>query len=583
VRIGLLEHTVNGERVKILLIEDDSGDAFLIQEMLAGVTDAIFEQQWCRTLSSGIEYMSSGQPVDVILLDLTLPDSSGLATLHGIKNINDRIPVIILTGMSSEEIAYQAVSKGAQDFLVKGRFNSDSLSRSIRYSIQRQKLFSDLMDVSWHLQMSEMRFRDIFESNADGIVIVGPDEKILMANQSALELFGRTAEELAYVPFGHPLVPGQFSEIEILRPDSSSVFVEMRTTQTVFEGRQAFLATLRDISDRRLSEMKTRNLNAILNVMRKISRIMLSTRDLRVFLQSICNTFVETRGYGSAWIVRTGQYGEYLELFSAGSDADMENLVAYWLKARMPECAKQVLIHGGVEYLEESLPSCNADCPFNCRRSGMGTISARLEHAGNIYGFLKISIPEGFVMHEEEKELFGEMASSISYAIYSRDNEVGKQDQESRIRQMALIQDQQIDSSGVWLNVIDPHGGIMVWNKTAEIISGYMSDEVVGRSVVWDWLYPDAAEKDRIVGHIRRIIEEGKGFDSLETHIRTRNGDTRCIAWHLRNLSDEYGETVGAIMLGRDVTEHRQAEDDLRRTTQWLKKITMPGEADNQP
>jgi hypothetical protein len=55
VRIGLLEHTVNGERVKILLIEDDSGDAFLIQEMLAGVTDAIFEQQWCRTLSSGIE------------------------------------------------------------------------------------------------------------------------------------------------------------------------------------------------------------------------------------------------------------------------------------------------------------------------------------------------------------------------------------------------------------------------------------------------------------------------------------------------------------------------------------------------
>jgi sigma-B regulation protein RsbU (phosphoserine phosphatase) len=60
--------------------------------------------------------MSSGQPVDVILLDLTLPDSSGLATLHGIKNINDRIPVIILTGMSSEEIAYQAVSKALRIF-----------------------------------------------------------------------------------------------------------------------------------------------------------------------------------------------------------------------------------------------------------------------------------------------------------------------------------------------------------------------------------------------------------------------------------------------------------------------------------
>jgi hypothetical protein len=96
------------------------------------------------------------------------------------------------------------------------------------------------MDVSWHLQMSEMRFRDIFESNADGIVIVGPDEKNPYGQSERPGAFRQNGRRACLRAFGHPLVPGQFSEIEILRPDSSSVFVEMRTTQTVFEGRQAF-------------------------------------------------------------------------------------------------------------------------------------------------------------------------------------------------------------------------------------------------------------------------------------------------------------------------------------------------------
>jgi len=573
---------VKNDRIKILLIEDNNGDAFLIQEMLAGVTEAIYEYQWCRTLAAGIDFLSSDQPVDLILLDLTLPDSSGLATLHSVKNANVRIPVIILTGINSEELAAEAVSKGAQDFLVKGRFNSDSISRSIRYSIQRQKLYSDLVDMTWHLQMSEMRFRDIFESNADGIVIVGPDEKILMANHSALVLFGRPAEELTGSPFGFPLIDDSSSEIEILRADSSMVFAEMRTTKTIWDGKTAYLASLRDISERRQAEMHTRNLNAILNVIRKLGRIMLSDKDSRDFLQNICNTFVETRGYGNAWIVRTGQYGEFLEVFSSGSDTNIGSLAADWLKAQMPKCAIDVLIHGGVYYLEQTPAECSEGCPFNCRRFGKGTISARLEYAGNIYGFLKISMPDGFVVHEEEKELFGEMANSVAYAIYSHNNETTRLDNESRIRQIALMQEQQIDNSGVWLNVIDPKGGIVVWNKTAEVISGYTSEDVVGRSAVWDWLYPDAAARDRILGQIRNIIEEGKGFDNLETQIRTRHGDLRCIAWHLRNLTDEYGETIGAIMLGRDVTEHKQAEDDLRRTTQWLKKIKLPDEAEKQ-
>ena len=123
--------------IKVLLIEDNKGDARLIQEILSEATWRLFEIEIAERLSTGIDALSAAT-FDVVLLDLSLPDSSGLDTLAGIQTGSPQIPVVVLTGHDDDMLAIDAVRRGAQDFLVKGHINADLLSRAIRYSIERK-------------------------------------------------------------------------------------------------------------------------------------------------------------------------------------------------------------------------------------------------------------------------------------------------------------------------------------------------------------------------------------------------------------------------------------------------------------
>lgn len=123
--------------IKVLLIEDNRGDARLIQEILSEATWRLFEIEVAERLSEGLAALSS-VIFDVVLLDLSLPDSSGLDTLAGIQANSSQTPVVVLTGLNDDLIAIEAVRRGAQDFLVKGHIDAELLSRAIRYSIERK-------------------------------------------------------------------------------------------------------------------------------------------------------------------------------------------------------------------------------------------------------------------------------------------------------------------------------------------------------------------------------------------------------------------------------------------------------------
>jgi PAS domain S-box-containing protein len=128
---------MDSHHIHLLLIEDNPGDAGLIREMLAEAKGMSFELEWTETLSEGIERLVlSG--IDVVLLDLALTDSTGLETLRRLRAASPCAPVVVvLSGLSDEEISYQAVQEGAQDYLIKGQVDSSLLVRSIRYAIER--------------------------------------------------------------------------------------------------------------------------------------------------------------------------------------------------------------------------------------------------------------------------------------------------------------------------------------------------------------------------------------------------------------------------------------------------------------
>ena len=129
---------MNAHPIRILLVEDNPGDVRLIKEYLSEVKGAPFEIEVAEKLSDSLNVLSD-RKFDLILLDLSLPDSGGIETLYKIKAAGSKIAIIILTGLHDEEAAVEALRKGAQDYLVKDQINSDLLSRAIRYAIERKQ------------------------------------------------------------------------------------------------------------------------------------------------------------------------------------------------------------------------------------------------------------------------------------------------------------------------------------------------------------------------------------------------------------------------------------------------------------
>jgi signal transduction histidine kinase len=127
------------EVVSVLLVEDNPGDARLIREALTEPGSHRHHVDWVERLQPALDRLAAGG-VDVVLLDLTLPDSSGLATLSAVTTAAPAVPVVVLTGLDDEEVDTAALQGGAQDYLVKRWMEPEVLSRSIRLAMERHRL-----------------------------------------------------------------------------------------------------------------------------------------------------------------------------------------------------------------------------------------------------------------------------------------------------------------------------------------------------------------------------------------------------------------------------------------------------------
>lgn len=131
------------QRIIILILEDSREDFFLLQEMLSSSEEIEAEILHANRLQEAMETARDHQ-VDVAVIDLNLPDSSGLDTFLTFHEEHSFLPTIILSGAKDNDIAYEAVSKGAQDYLFKGEPSDTAVIRTIRYAIERQRLMKEL-------------------------------------------------------------------------------------------------------------------------------------------------------------------------------------------------------------------------------------------------------------------------------------------------------------------------------------------------------------------------------------------------------------------------------------------------------
>ncbi len=132
------------EEIRVLLVEDNPADSEWVQRALFESGSGRFHLEWAESLSEGLEFLERSS-VEVILLDMRLPDGNGLELFEKVHERAPHLPIVILTGdIAEERIALQAIERGAQDYLLKGKIDEGSLIRSLRYAIERKKVKSEL-------------------------------------------------------------------------------------------------------------------------------------------------------------------------------------------------------------------------------------------------------------------------------------------------------------------------------------------------------------------------------------------------------------------------------------------------------
>jgi phosphoserine phosphatase RsbU/P len=148
--------------IHVLLIEDNEDDAILTRQDLSRNRRHHFEMECMPTLAEGMERLRMGG-IDVVLLDLTLPDCRGLATFERLSREFRHVPILVLTGLDDEDTGIQTVRLGAQDYLVKDRMNGDMLGRAVSYAIERKQANRQLAILADELARRNARLQEELE------------------------------------------------------------------------------------------------------------------------------------------------------------------------------------------------------------------------------------------------------------------------------------------------------------------------------------------------------------------------------------------------------------------------------------
>lgn len=176
-------------KYNILLIEDDAVDVELIMEYLSDVENFNFHLHTVEGLGQAQAAISDFRDgFDIVLMDLGLRESRGIETYHRFSEMKAGLPVIITTGLDDEETGLQAITEGAQDYLVKGKFTKHEAVQAIRFAVERFRLEQKIIE-------KEIIYRGIFEAVTDALIIHDKEGKILEVNPAAVALYNFSVDE----------------------------------------------------------------------------------------------------------------------------------------------------------------------------------------------------------------------------------------------------------------------------------------------------------------------------------------------------------------------------------------------------
>ena len=505
---------------RILLIEDNPGDARLVKEALADAGGSVFRLVWKKDLLKGLEHLKKN-PVDAILLDLTLPDSTGLATFEKVHSQAPQTAIILLTGFQDEEQAAKAVRAGAQDYLVKGKANGELLVRSIRYAIERKQAEQTLHE-------SEERYRSLAETSPDMIFVIDRQDNVQYINIIAARRFGKTPEQVIGKPraelFPPTIAAGQKNSLQhILRTGDSQSLDHFITFPDGQFWLDSYLVPLHD---------KSGDVSAVMGISRDITERKKAEEALRESEERFGKAFKISP---IAYMISNMEDGRIIEVndaFTAVSGYTREEIIGstalnlkIWVHEEDRQHMLAVLRDGQAVIRMEAM-----------LRGKSGNVSTALVSAQVIQ-----------IGHQS--------------CIFSMMEDIG----ERKRAEEALIESEQrfrsvFENTSVGIYRTTPVGHILMANPALVGMLGYRSFEELSRRD----LEADAFEPTYPRSRFRELIEKDGEVRNLESAWKRQDGRVLYIresAKAFRNPDGTIRYYEGSV---EDITDRKHIEDALR-------------------
>jgi len=208
-------------RIRALLIEDNPGDARLIEMMLAEADGESFELHHVDRLEHGLRELGNGS-IDIVLSDLSVPDSHGLETFQRLHARAPHVPIIVLSGLNDTTVALNAVHQGAQDYLIKGEVDGQLLARAMRYAIERKRMSEQLHRYAAELREKNAQLESDFNMAREIQQIFLPDQYPTFPHS--------VSPEGSALKFSHRYIPaaavgGDFFDIFAITDATAGVFI----------------------------------------------------------------------------------------------------------------------------------------------------------------------------------------------------------------------------------------------------------------------------------------------------------------------------------------------------------------------
>ncbi|HEV2856157.1 MAG TPA: EAL domain-containing protein [Thermoanaerobaculia bacterium] len=510
--------------MRVLLIEDNPADARLVRESLAGGRAPRPEVETFSSLREGLERLDRGG-IDVLLLDLLLPESQGFETFEAAFAAAGDVPVLVLTGLDDEDLAARAVRAGAQDYLPKDGLDGGVLLRSLRHAIERKEVERELARATEQLHFQA----DVLAHVRDSVIVTDLEGRVTYWNDGARELFGYSAAEIlgqtaARLYPDHANGAGELSrdlaatleggsrrvsEWRGLRKDGTEVWVDVQITP-MRDRRGAvtgFVGVSEDVTESLRAARAQERLTAILEAAADF--IGIASPDGKVLYMN-----------------RAGR-----AMVGAGAD---EDLAGTSIALYSPEWATR-------QFLEECFPVAARDGVWSGR-------SAFLSREGR-----EIPVSQIIVAHKGTDgtvEYFSTIARDLTEKL-RHEEDLGALNETLK----ALV-----EASPLAIVALDAERRITLWSPAAERTFGWPAEEVMGKRLP---IVPDDKTDEHLV--LCESVLAGQRFTGMETRRRDRAGAPIDLRISAAPLRDARGQIRGVAEFLEDINDRKRAERAIRR------------------